>query len=163
MLKSGCNIHCLIISLCIYIISFGIAAFLSRNQTYTIDYKGLGFTDLFFHNQIQGLTIILYGLLTFGIGNSVLLVINAFNAAGVVVILVYNSYGIRPLLLHFFPHALFEISALIIFTTIVYILSNILFSLDVDNLLGKIKRLLLVIASLLLVIAAIIESAVPNI
>ncbi|GEP64806.1 hypothetical protein CBE01nite_25740 [Clostridium beijerinckii] len=109
----------ILISFSFYFIGIIVGMFLSRNQEYTTNPQNLKFAYIFFNNYRLSILIIIIGLITVGIGSSIMLFTNGV-ILGDILIGVFNKYSVWPILTGVAPHFIFEISALCIATSISY-------------------------------------------
>lgn len=100
----------LLLSIIIAIVPLIISICLNYQKHIVITPTKLSFLEIFSHNLLIGILIILAGLLTLGIGSSIFIIIN-FYTLGKTIITVINSYGIKPIITAILPHAFFELSA----------------------------------------------------
>ena len=109
----------LLFSILLSIVSFTIALIINLNNTTIIHPTELSYFNILSHNLIYGGVVILSGFLSFGIGSSILTLIN-FYSLGKIVVTVSNAYGFKIILTSILPHAIFELSAIILCCVIGY-------------------------------------------
>ncbi len=150
----------LLVSLALFLsaISSGIVIF--KTETIQISPQKQQFIFLFHNNFLVCLTIIVAGLLSFGILGNFVLFANGV-VVGRVIVGVYNLYGITPLLRYLAPHFIFEISALLIATAISQETYKFFYNFrhpDIKVICLRYDLRAFVMMNILLVIAALIES-----
>lgn len=107
----------LLFSLCLFLVGLGSGSLIFRTEKIPITPQKQAFFTLLQNNFLVCLTIIVAGILSFGILGNFVLLANAV-VLGRIFIGVYNLYGIAPLLRYLAPHFIFEITALLLATVI---------------------------------------------
>ena len=113
--------HAEYFSICIvvYFFSMILGMVIARNTEVTINPTRMYFGDTLLHNGLVGLSMVIFGIITFGMFNTVFLAFNGFYL-GSTLMGVYHSYGMTPLLSGVLPHAVIEIIAILISCTLGY-------------------------------------------
>lgn len=97
----------------LYIVSIILGIIINFNQYDIINEVSLSFWNIFAQNLRLSLILIIVGFFTFGIISALVLIFNGF-ILGYVLIVIYNSYGILPILTGIMPHFFLEMIALIL-------------------------------------------------
>ncbi|MDR1447507.1 MAG: stage II sporulation protein M [Candidatus Ancillula sp.] len=161
--NTGKTLHCIVFLSIVYCLAFGFGVYMSHGEASNANFIKINFFDLLLHNMQHLFIMLCVGLITFGIGSTFLLAVNALNT-GSAVILVFNADGILPILTNFLPHCIFEIVSTILFASLGLLSLNILLSISHKGLFNKIYSILkgnaviLFFACFLLLIAALVES-----
>jgi uncharacterized membrane protein SpoIIM required for sporulation len=107
-----------IVSLIVYILSFGVGLVISKSINITISPDNSnGVLGIFGHNLFVGIKLMLFGWLTIGLMNNIYLAYNAVYL-GIFIGSVTTKYGFTPILTGILPHSFFEIIALLLFSAI---------------------------------------------
>lgn len=101
----------------IYFLSIIVGIIIFHNEKIPIAPQSLSFWELFLHNGLAVLLIVVTGLISFGILGNFILIANGI-ILGRIFIGVFNNYGISPLLSNIAPHFIFETLAILIATAI---------------------------------------------
>ncbi len=163
------HVKYLCISISVYILGIIFGMIISADTKLTINPTSMQFVETFVHNEIIGLGLVVFGIVTFGFFNTIFLAYNGFSL-GLIIIGVYNQYGISPLISGVAPHALIETFAITMSCTLGYeslrLVKMVKNNLDSD-IKGKIYIsdfiILLISTSLLYVVGAFIESSFSNV
>lgn len=155
-------------SLGVYITCFGIGIGIAYHTKTTIHPQRLAFVPTFIHNLEVGTALLIGGILTFGIFNTLFLGYNALML-GMTVTSVWDKYGASPLVHGVLPHGLFEITGTLIFNMLGYESYRFLQALKINaagdrKMVVHIREVLLlfVIGVLFLLVAAGIEATVSQ-
>lgn len=107
----------ILIATAIYFLSIIGGIIIFHNEKIPIAPQSLSFLDLFLHNSLSVLLIIVVGLISFGVLGNLVLIANGI-ILGRIFAGVFNNYGISPLLSNIAPHFIFETLAILIATAI---------------------------------------------
>lgn len=141
-----------------YILFSILGIFIARNSAANIHYNKLIWNDIFIHNMTLGLMLTMLGMISFGIINTSLVSFNAL-LFGMSIMQAYNKYGFYILEKLILPHALLEISAIVIFSSLGYeIYYFIKYLKDKKQYHLKYICVLFVFGTFLMLVSSIIES-----
>ncbi len=101
----------------IYFLSIVVGIIIFHNEKIPIAPQSLSFLELFLHNSLSVLLIIVVGLISLGILGNLVLIANGI-ILGRIFAGVFNNYGLSPLLNNIAPHFIFETLAILIATAI---------------------------------------------
>lgn len=159
------NSRQIIISILIYMGASIVGGILQQYQSsIPLNNPGYNWFNYFSHNINQSLWIILIGLISYGLGSFILLAINGF-AMGIGIEIMVQNNRLDLIWSAFFPHAIFEIPAILLTTLFPFMLwraiINVLKRRNIKELNKQLKYEILPTISLILLlffIAAIMES-----
>lgn len=106
-------------SLFVFMVAFFSAWLFAKKIKIGLNGDNYSFLHLFAHNIYISAKLLILGLLTLGIGNTVYLFYNGFFL-GLTVFSVYYQFGITPILTGIVPHVIFEITGFLIFCMLGY-------------------------------------------
>lgn len=150
----------LLFSTILFLLAIGSGMIIFRTEKLAIAPHRQAFWTLLYNNFLVCVTIMLAGILSFGILGNFVLIANGV-VVGRVIIGVFSLYGMKPLLHYLAPHFIFEISALIIATVISQETYKFFYNLrhiDIKRIYLRYDLGAFLIMDVLLVIAALIES-----
>ncbi len=155
-------------SLAIYVLGLFIGIGIAFHGEATIHPQHMAFFSTLVHNLEICAVLVIGGLLTFGIINTLFL---AYNAAmvGIIIKEVWNKYGAAPLIHGVLPHGLVEITGTVILSTLGYESYRILRAVKADATVDRREVIrvrevlwLLFLGVFLMGIAAFIESTISK-
>lgn len=150
----------LLFSTILFFIAIGSGMIIFRTEKLVIYPHRQVFFTLLYNNFLVCLTIMIAGILSFGILGNFVLFANGV-IVGRIIIGVFSLYGMKPLLHYLAPHFIFEISALIIATVISQETYKFFYNLrhvDIKIIYLRYDLGAFLIMNILLVVAALIES-----
>lgn len=106
-------------SFAIFTLSLGAGIITSLNREMPITPLSFSTEQILINNLLAGGRMVLMGLISFGLINTILLALNGY-LFGYTFAGVYNKYGFAPLVSGVFPHAPFEIAAILLSCTLGY-------------------------------------------
>ncbi len=155
-------------SLAVYITGFGLGIGIAYNKKATIHPQKMAFVPTSIHNLEVVLVLVIGGILTFGIFNTLFLGYNALML-GMTVKSVWDKYGAAPLVHGVLPHGLIEIAGTLILNTLGYESYRVLKALKTDATMDRktvvhIREVLLLfsLGVVFIVGAAVIESTISQ-
>lgn len=149
------------IATAVYTLSIVCGIIIFQNEIVPINPTTIPFSDLLLHNGFTVILIIIAGIISFGILGNFVIIANGI-ILGRIIIGVYNSSGIYPIIHYIAPHFLFETFAILIGAAISYETYKLFY--NIRHIEPKIIRLkfitiCVIIILLLLSVAAFIESS----
>ncbi|WPX08719.1 stage II sporulation protein M [Anaerocellum danielii] len=156
-----------LISLMFYILALSIGIFIGYNKDIKINLTKLPFFKIFENNILTCLKTLLFGIISFGIGTTFYVIYNGITL-GYILASVYNSYGWLPILRYILPHAIFEITGFLLFSSLGYYPLKVIYVISKNSMNQErhsymyLRGILFLIflATVLVACAAIIESLV---
>lgn len=146
----------ILIATAIYFLSIIGGIIIFHNEKIPIAPQSLSFLDLFLHNSLSVLLIIVVGLISFGVLGNLVLIANGI-ILGRIFAGVFNNYGISPLLSNIAPHFIFETLAILIATAISCETFKFIYNIKHSE--PKVIRLKFCLVGLCLVILLLVLSA----
>lgn len=150
----------LLFSSTVFIISLLAGMVLFAREKIPINPTRLSFSTILTNNFLVSMTIILLGIITFGVLGQFVLIANAV-ILGRIFIGVFNIYGIAPLLKYVAPHFIFEITGLLFASCISCETNKFFYNFrhtEIKMIRLRYDLIFFILMCFLLIIAAFIES-----
>ncbi|ABP66159.1 protein of unknown function DUF95, transmembrane [Caldicellulosiruptor saccharolyticus DSM 8903] len=108
-----------LIALMFFGLSLSVGILIGYNKDIEINLTKLTFLDIFKNNILTCSKALLFGIISFGIGTTFYVIYNGITL-GYILASVYNSYGWLPIIRYILPHAIFEITGFLLFSSLGY-------------------------------------------
>lgn len=150
----------------IYILGILLGVLLFRNTGVEMEPQSLGIGEVLLNNIKIAFILLALGLVTVGIGSSILMFFNGATLGGSVMGVV-NQYSMEPIITAVLPHVLFEIIGLVCFTAISFetlkLLLNVITKREMKMVYIRKDLSILGMGFVFLLVAAVIEGTISRV